>query len=830
MATKSSEMTPEQELLATALKRLDRRASADSHNRTASIDDLKFVNGEQWDSKEKKSRLDKGRPALQVNLLPKFIEQVWGDMLHNTPSIKVRPADSKGDVNIAKIRQGIISGIEYNSKAKSVYGYGGKQMVTCGYGAWRVLTRYADDNPFLQEIYIESVRNPFLVYMGPSKDQNFADAQYGFILERIPKEEFKERFPKAKDPSAEMKTGQGLSNELWYDADTCTIAEYFSIEKEKKVVVQLEDGRVATVDEFDEMVAKWDADNKMLMLTIAGAGQLSAPPPEEGPLTGAPTTGDSPALAPGTGSSPVPTQEQPSQVSPISSSPGLVPGAGPAFTPELLKKAASQGSRPKYVNKREVELPVVRQWIISGCEILEGGISGKQFPGKYIPIILVVGRELNIEGKNYVYSLIRHAKDPQKMYNYWNTAAAEVISLSPKSPWLGTAKMFEGFEEDYAKANVENLPFLKFNPDDNMPGGAPARQQPGAPPIALFEQIRRGEENVKSVLGLFGPDVGEAGSEQTGAAVTARQRPGDIGTFEFSQNWTQAIEFTGKVINEMIPTIYDTERDVRIRHFDDTESFVPVNTTSGNALDLIERNPTLYKGVDTNHLKGVVDTFGRDVKLNDLTIGKYNVVVTTGPSYATQRQESTQHLLQLVSVMPQQMSIAADIIVRNMDFKDSEELANRLKKGLPPGIIEPKPGDPPVQPPITPEVMVQQLKTAAEEAKKSIADMKTEREQMKLEREKLRTQWEIAKIQGEVSAVEDPAEKNGARIERHQKLAVEAERVQLERDRFNAASDKDKLTMLHNQIMDLSKLELEHAKLKREERKVLPEVNDSSTE
>ena len=117
-------------------------------------------------------------------------------MRHNRARIKVRPVDSAGDVNIAKIRTGLISNIEYLSNAEAIYDYAGEMATSCGYGAWRVLTRYTEENPFLQEVYLERIKNPFLVYMDSSaKSEVYADARYGFVLEKVTREEFEERFP-----------------------------------------------------------------------------------------------------------------------------------------------------------------------------------------------------------------------------------------------------------------------------------------------------------------------------------------------------------------------------------------------------------------------------------------------------------------------------------------------------------------------------------------------------------------------------------------------------------------------------------------------------------
>ena len=705
----------EQSIVDTAIKRLSVAIEADSHNREAAIEDLNFINGDQWDAKELKRRRAKGRPALQVNLLPKFVDQVVGDMLHTTPAIKVMVGDSKADPNIASIRQGLINDIEYRSNSKAIYGYASKQMVACGYGAWRVLTRYCDDNPFQQEIYLESIRNPFLVYMDPAaKDQNYADARWGFLLEKIPTEEFKERYPNAKT-SGSISKSTGMGQEHWYDGDTITVAEYFERTAEPEVMVQLEDGRVIEEEDYFELYEEWQkANDNLIAATVAGT---------------------------------------PNQ---------------PPAQPE-----------PKIAKRRVTNKVVIRQWVLTSQEIISGGVEGNKVPGKYINLVLLKGKELNIEGKNHVYSLVRHAKDSQKMVNYWNTAAAEAIALAPKTPWLATPKQIEGFENDYAAANVENFPVLQYNPDPEAQG-PPQRVPTPNPPTAIFEQIRRGEDNIKSIIGMFNADLGAPGSEQTGAAIIARQKPSDIGTFEFSENLARAILYTGKIINEMIPDVYDAERDVRIRKDDDSEVFVPVNTKVGTLIDSVKQGqkPT---GLDIEKLAQQATQYGEDADFNDITCGKYDVVVSVGPSYATQRQESQAHLLQLVQAMPQQMATAIDLIVENMDFQAADELAKRLRAPLvAQGIIPPREGEQPPQPQgPSPEVQVQMALVEVEKAKVGLAEVKAQNEAIKAEVEKMRMQRDMLEFQMKMELAKTDDARKEAKAQRDYQIDEAKLRAQM---------------------------------------------------
>ena len=784
----------EKDLIDEVVKRLKTANAADDHNRKAAIADLRFINVSQWSDEEIKRRKDKGRPYFTLNFLGKFVNQVVGDMLHNTPSIGFVPVDSLGDVRLARIRQGLASDIQYQSAAIEIYDYAAKHMVECGYGAWRVLTRYTEDNPFLQEIYLEKLKNPLLAFMDPSaKSKYFADAQWGLILEKLDKEVFTDTYPDAAIPDGKsFGPTLGISAENWYDGDTVTVAEYFRRDHETKTLCLLEDGRVVSEEDFAELHKKWGEKQGELIGDITS---LAAPSPAApGPSPGSPVT---PPVQPQGLTSPGLPQASPGL--PPSGPP--LPGAGnvpPPQKPQGPSPAMLAGAKvgaglkhlgpePIIVKRRDTEITVIRHWIVTAAEILKGGLEGDKVAGKYIPIVLVRGPEINVEGKTYISSLTRHAKDAQKLNNYWQTAAAETIALAPKAPWVATPKQIEGHELSYAAANIENNPVLLYNHDPLVPG-PPQRNPPAQPPVAIFEQIRRAEENIKSVIGLFSADVGAAGSEQTGAAIRARQRPGDIGTYEFTKILYGAVEFTGRIINDMFPEIYDSQRDVRVRHIDESESFVPINTTVGDALDQVEKNPERYKGLDLDTLRTLYAKNGKDAKYNDMTVGRYNVRANAGPSYATQRVESANHLLELVRAMPQQMAMAADLIVGNLDFKDADELASRLRRPLvAQGITKPREGEPPPKPvPPAPAVQIQQIKA---QSAAQLAQMKIQHAQLELEIEKLRYLEEQLRAQKEMQG------KAGDAQEKQVRLQLDAERIRLEKARFLHDHTKDTIAL-----------------------------------
>lgn len=737
--------TPKEKILRLANKRLQRCVDAENENRSSAIDALKFLNGDQWDEKEVKLRKRRKRPCLQINLLPKYVDQIVGEERINRPRVKIRPVDSMASVQLARIREGIVRNIEYLSRAEQIYDQAFEMAVSCGYGAWRVLTRYTEENPFIQEIYLEAIKNPFLVYMDPDcKDDTYADARFGFVLQRMLREEFDEKWPNAQYPSDSLKLGLGMSNELWFDQNTVTVAEYFVRETEKKEMAQLSDGTVLPLDEAKEKISEWDAQARKIKAAIAAqtAAQVQSVQPAPAAAAGSPAP-IGPASS--TAAEPQPGLEPQGAIAGISAVPS--PPAAPAPPADAIIEM-TLGPKPKIAKTKDTEITKIRRYILNGADVIEG-MDGdeKYFPGKYIPIILVLGKERNIEGKRHIRGMIKDAMDPARLVNYWTTALAETVALAPKAPWLGTAAMFKGYENDYATAHEENFPYLKYNIDPASPVAQPTRNHTGDPPMALFTQLQVAHQNLKDVIGQYASDVGDKGPERSGPAIIARQTPGDVGTFAFLDNLSRSIAHSGRVINEMIPEVYDTERDVRLRNVDETETFVPINTTAGSALKNIRKNPNRYFGLDPEKLKASMREKGEDARFNDITVGKYDVIVSVGPSYTTQRQEASQNLFTLINSMPDKMGIAADILVENMDFPGADRLSARLRKAIPPALLEQRPGDPPPQPqppPIQERIAMKKLQ---------IEDRKLDVQEARQKVEQIKAVKELADAQGEVRNV-----------------------------------------------------------------------------
>jgi len=324
-------------------------------------------------------------------------------------------------------------------------------------------------------------------------------------------------------------------------------------------------------------------------------------------------------------------------------------------TKEQIDSGMFESGELKIVNQRTVKTHKVMCYVVSGADILE---KPYEVPGKYIPIIPVLGEETIIEGELKLSGIVRDAKDPQRLYNYWRTTAAETIALQPKAPWLVTAKMVEGVTGHWNQANKANLPYLLYKFDEQA--GKPVREPPPQPPAAMWQESAIASDDVKFTTGIFDSGLGQIGPEQSGKAILARQQKSDLGNFIYTDNLSIAIRHAGKVLIEMIPKIYDTQRVIRVLNPDDTDEMVEIN-----------------KAIP-----------GTDQKINDITIGKYDVTVSTGPSYQTKRQEAAASILAFMGAVPDKAPIMSDLAAKNMDWPGSDEVAKRIRKTIDPALLE----------------------------------------------------------------------------------------------------------------------------------------------
>jgi hypothetical protein len=325
----------------------------------------------------------------------------------------------------------------------------------------------------------------------------------------------------------------------------------------------------------------------------------------------------------------------------------------------------------KPIKSRQADQRKVIWRKINGYEILEE----REWAGKYIPVVRVVGNEFEIDGRIYVSGIVRNAKDAQRMYNYWVSQEAEMLALAPKAPFIGYGGQFEGYENQWKTANTQNWPYLEVNPDvtDGQGGVLPLPQR-STPPMAqtgLIQAKMGASDDIKAVTGQYDSSLGQTSNERSGRAILAREKQSDKGTYHFIDNLARAVRYITRQIVDLAPKIYDTERIARIVKIDGETETIKVNP---------QQPEPVRKIVDE---QGIVME-----KVYNLSVGKYDVCVTTGPGYMTKRQEALEAMAQLLQGNPQLWAVAGDLFIKNMDWPGAQEMADRFAKTIDPKLME----------------------------------------------------------------------------------------------------------------------------------------------
>ena len=347
----------------------------------------------------------------------------------------------------------------------------------------------------------------------------------------------------------------------------------------------------------------------------------------------------------------------------------LYPGNVTAFqgTPEDKELRAVYG-KPK--KSRQADRKKIKWCKINGYEILEE----QEWAGSCIPVVRIIGNEFEVEGRIYISGLVRNAKDAQRMYNYWTSQEAEMLALAPKAPFIGYGGQFEGYETQWKTANTNNWPYLEVNPDVTDGQGAilplPQRAQPPMASSGLLQAKVGASEDIKSATGQYNASLGMTSNERSGRAILARQREGDVGTYHYQDNLARAVRYVGRQLVDMIPKIYDTQRIARIIGIDGETKMVKIDPTQAEPVRKIQNQ----EGI-------VID------KIYNPSVGKYDVVVATGPGYATKRQEALEAMAQLLQGNPQLWAVAGDLFVKNMDWPGAQEMAKRFAKTIDPKLM-----------------------------------------------------------------------------------------------------------------------------------------------
>lgn len=302
---------------------------------------------------------------------------------------------------------------------------------------------------------------------------------------------------------------------------------------------------------------------------------------------------------------------------------------------------------------RESWCSYAQMHLCTGFEILDGPYEYKL---TRLPIVRMSGRVTNINGRRVRYGLVRFMKDAARLKNFWRSVAAEQLGYAPKAKWMATAEAVEGREDQLRKAHLSRDPLLIFNDEAEFGRNV----LPVAPPgieAALLNEAATNAQDMKDVTGIHDASLGIKSNETSGRAIMARQREGDVANLTFHDNGDAALLEGGDIINQLIPQVYDGTRVVRRIGEDESIKFQRVNDPM---------NPDSI----------------------DLSVGRYDVQMSTGTSYTTRRVEAAQAMMDAIQVWPQLMGVAGDLVAKAQDWPGADKLAERLKKTIPPHFLE----------------------------------------------------------------------------------------------------------------------------------------------
>lgn len=556
-------------------------------------DDIRFYANDQWLNEDRVEREAQNRPVITEDHLTPAVRQITNDMRMNKPALKVRPVDSVADPEVAKIYEGLIRNIEQQSFAATGNAYvkGGENAVICGQGAFRIITEYASDSGFDQNIKIIPIRGALsVVWDSDAQSPTRDDAKRCWILTWMAKTTFEATYPGKSSQSWERPSQ--VSQEWykdWNRRDEVLVAEYFWKKPKTKTIWRMAlDQRVVDVTDLDD-------DEKSEIVQRQAETALS----EGNPL-------------------PDPPYEA-----------------------------------------REIESDEVWRAVINGADILE---EARKWPGRYIPVINVMGEEVFLDDSRTIRGLVRVGKDSQRMINYHNSAAIEHVSLSPKQPYLGTTAHFAGLEREWQIANRQNAPYLRYKVDPSSPQSMPTRAPAPEIPAALLTLKQEAVSGLQATTNVYPSATGAQSNEISGVAIQKRDTQGDVANFHYVDNLNHSVAYCGKQLIDLIPKVYDGQRVIRVLGEDDAEEMIEINA--------LQPDGSLS---------------------NDLSAGQYDLVMVPGPSFSTKRAEAASFLEKFMqAAAPEERAMVMDLLVKNLDLPGSDELYERLRKAaVARGIAEP---------------------------------------------------------------------------------------------------------------------------------------------
>ncbi len=548
-------------------------------------ENIRFVElGEQWEEKAKRDRELYHRPALVVNLIRKYALNMAGVLQQEKIAVKVKGEDTDTDRTLAGAFDAVVENIEERSGKSSYLNTAIQHAITGGYGFVRVITAYENESTFNQEIRIERIINPLLVYPCPhSVNVNMADQIQCSVVGYYPKYLFEKEFGGSFDkdrPVNFQRVSSGSGNFNWERDNAVAVAEFFYKEPRKVEFALFANGQSAELEDATD-------EHGNAVRKIVGSGTV-------------------------------------------------VSIKGVAVSPQF-----------EIVKTKKIKKDVVMWCKVAGDRVIE---QPREFPiqNATIPVFLLSGHEIWVGQTRYMRSLTYEGHDSQRMYNAMLTSELEVVMAQPFAPFMGTEAQIAKHQTKWEEAQKRLSLCLPYTPDNETNAPPPTRIAPpqGSQGIMVLLEIAKG--NISDSIGRYANSLGDVGDRTSGKSLTSQMRLSDNTQYAFLYHLNTLVVELGRCILSMIPRVYESKQIERI-------------LGKSKIMDL-EKN-----GLSVDSL------------LDDLSVTRFDFVVTASPSFATKREESLQALMMAINASPSLAPMVLDLVVKTMDFEFQDELLRRMK-------------------------------------------------------------------------------------------------------------------------------------------------------
>ncbi len=554
--------------------------------------DLRYVAGDPWDPADRAQREDAGRPCISLDEINQYLNQYNNNLRQNKRAIQLMPIGNGANDKDATRRESIIRGIENRSNAPSdSYITAAESAAQGGYGFSLIRTEYKDDKSFDQSICIQRVADPDTILLDPGYEKaDASDVKHAFVLKRMPKKEFKRKFPNADRTDFTIDDQRG-NRKQWIGDKDIQVAEFWQVHEIPRTLLLIKDPKVG-----EQIV--WEDEIKDGIRRNA-KGEI-----KKGPI-------------------------------------------------EVLRE-------------REVMTPEVWQYLTNGLEILDK----VEWAGSRIPVISCFGKELWFDdgdgSRRHLLSMVRLARNPQMLYAYLATQEAEEAGMTPKSPFLGAKGQFESARETWELLNKQPYAFVEYDIvlDGAQGASMPPPQRPQwVPNFQAYEIAKESARRaIQAAMGITPlPTAAQRNNEKSGIALEKINDMESIGAFHFQDNFTNGfLHNMGWQLNELITPILDTQQEVPVEKADGTHDTLHVIGVTSHPID-DEGNfekPDLPPDTEEFLHTGA---------------GDFDVTISTGPSYQSQREEESafvDHLIENIASLPIPPPIGTKILAKAIRMKD----------------------------------------------------------------------------------------------------------------------------------------------------------------